>query len=259
MNLFGNDLSAYANSANASEVGAFKEAQNYMSPYTQNAGNDFNQGRQWLYSGMQKFGSQPNYNQNFYKYLNMSPSQLLTQAMSGYQESPFMKDEMQYAQSGANNKMIQQGMGGSSENALLDAEIGNILGGQDISNYLGELMKSFNTQQGILHTYNNEAKGLAGLFQDMLGTENKSSNAMASNAMRMGGQESQNYNEEERNSVTQQRNNLHALGSLLNDMTSLYGDHEGNKRADQSHQDAMQNHKDMMGLISKLGMAAMFM
>jgi hypothetical protein len=217
MDLFGNNSADYTNDAINAEQQAYGQSAQYLSPYTQNAGTDFNNARNALYTGARKFGSQPNYNQNFYKYLSMSPEQLFNQALSGYSESPFMADEMKYAESSANNQLISQGMGGSSENALLDAEIGNVLGGQDIQRYLSDIMKSFDTQESILHQYNKEAQDIGGLFQDMLSREFGASNQMSNNAMKEGQQESQAYEREGENERYRQSN-------MWNDLLKIPGD-----------------------------------
>lgn len=195
----------------------YERAQESMLPYTQYAGDDFNFGRNKLYSMMNQYGQAPNYNKQFYDYLDLSPQELLNQAMGGYETSPMTDYQQKYMQSALDNNMNAKGMGGSPNQELLDSEIASILNAQGMQQYLGNLLGTYGVQHQILGDYRQQGSNLAKMFQSMLGVENKASNTMAGNAMRTGQIEA---NSADRNSANHQR----MLSNLFHSMLRIPGD-----------------------------------
>lgn len=193
----------------------YGEAGNYMSPYTSYANEDFGTGRDTLFGYGSQQMSNPHYNQQFYnEFLDMTPDQLLNQAMSGYAMSPIAQQQMKLAMSGLTNAMAASGQLGSGRNAAMAAELGNSVINQDMGKYLKMKQGAFNTQQSVLDQFNQQNKYLASLFQDMVGTENKASSSMAQNAMRAAQMSSNLW----RTAATQEKNYR-----PMNNLASLVG------------------------------------
>lgn len=186
MSIFGESSDDYIDDANQSIQTGYNNAANYEQPYTQYGGNDFDSARNYL---IKSLSGRQNYNQDFLKYLKMSPDELLDEALSGYTESNFAKEKMAVGEDAANNAMTAEGEGGSGNNYLLDSEVGNTIMNQDENQYLSDLMKSLGVQSQILGGYDKQTKTLGKAFQDMLKTEEGASKTMADNSMREGQQE----------------------------------------------------------------------
>jgi len=186
MNIFNNNSDDYTKDAIEAEQNAFNQAAGYMNPFTQYAGTDFDSARNALLSALGIRKQPKGYNQNFFQILGQSPTDMLNQAMASYSMSPAAQQEEKYAMSALDNSMTAAGMGGSGDNMLAAGEIGNDIYEQDMSNYLGSLMKSFGVQRDVLGMYNKQNDYLIGLLQDMLGVENKASQTMAGDSMKEG-------------------------------------------------------------------------
>lgn len=218
MNLFGESSNDYIDDANDSITQGYNEAASYEDPYTQYGSQDFDSARSYLYKSL---GGRQNYNQNFLNYLNMSPSEMLNQALSGYTESPGAQTQSAYALDASNNAMIAEGMGASGTNQAADAEIQNAIVGQDQQQYLGNLMGALGVQGKTLSGYDKQTQSLMKMFQSMLGTEEHASGDMADNAMKEA-QYSANADERGAMSADQrQRTTGRQLGSVLNDAASI--------------------------------------
>ncbi len=216
MSIFGNDYQGYSDDAIQAAEQSYSQAAGYMQPYTQNAGTDFSNGRNWLYSAL---GGRTNaYNQNMLNYLNMSPSQMMTQAMSGYSMSPLAQEEMAVTNSAVNNSAAAAGMAGSGTEMAAAGEIGNSIANQDIDNYLNQLLSAFGIQAKITGAYDKETQNLMDMFQDMLGVENKASSSMANNSMKEGQIISNDYNREANDSIRSNENHFRALNDLIGDV-----------------------------------------
>jgi|WetSurMetagenome_2_1015567.scaffolds.fasta_scaffold45855_2 hypothetical protein len=242
--MFGNKNSDdYINDANKSITQGYNQAASYESPYTTYGASDFDAGRNYLYKSL---GGRQNYNENFLKYLTMSPEDMLNEAMSGYDMSPMAEEEQTYALDAANNAETASGMGGSSNNSLLDAEIGNTIFNQDSSRYEDQLMQALGIQSKVLKGYDKQTSDLMSYFQDMLRTEEGASSNMANNAIK-----SSQYaaNADERGateSVISQRNHMHEASQLLNDIFSGFGMAKGGS----------DSKKQSSGIASKLSKVA---
>jgi hypothetical protein len=218
MNLFGESSDDYIDDANDSIKQGYNEAAGYEEPYTQYGSQDFDSARKYLYKSL---GGRQNYNQNFLNYLNMSPSEMLNQALSGYTESPEAQTQSAYALDASNNAMIAEGMGASGTNQAADAEIQNAIIGQDQQQYLGNLMGALGIQGKTLSGYDKQTQSLMKMFQSMLGTEEDASGDMADNAMKAA-QYSANADERGAMSADQrQRTTGRQLSQGLNDAASL--------------------------------------
>jgi len=210
----------------------YDRAQQSLSPYTQNAGQDFDWGRNTLYGMMGKYGQLPDYHKKFYDYMNLSPVDMLNHVMGQYEESPMAQYQQQFATSAADNQMNAQGMGGSANQELIDSEIGNIIGSQDMQQFLSNVLGSFDVQHELFGDYNKQGASLAKMFQSMLGTEYGASKEMSGNAMRTGQME---VNSADRNSANHQRgltNMLHSLMRIPGDvyfMDRLFSKPKGTK------------------------------
>lgn len=200
----------------------YERAEQSLNPYTQHAGEDFDYGRNTLHGMMSKYGQLPDYHKKFYDYMNQSPVDMLNSVMSQYEQSPMAQYQQKFAQSAMDNKMNAQGMGGSANQELLDAEIGNIIGSQDMQQFLKNVLGSFDVQHEIFGDYNKQGASLAKMFQQMLGTEYGASKELAGNAMRTGQIEA---NSADRNAANHQRgmnNMLHALMRIPGDAYFLH-------------------------------------
>lgn len=207
-----NDISKGVDSVNQ----YYSDAGTYLSPYTSNAGEDFNTGRSTLGKyGTQQMGN-PSYNQQMYnQYLGMTPDDLLNQALSGYMMSPIAQQQLKVGMSGLTNAMAASGQLGSGRNAAMGVELANGIINQDLSKYLKMKQGAFDTQQTVLDQYNAQNKYLAGLFQDLIGTESKASSTMSQNAMRAAQMVSSLY----RTAANQEKNyrpgnNIMSLGAM---------------------------------------------
>jgi hypothetical protein len=225
MSIFGESNDDYIDDANDSIEQGYNEAAGYEEPYTEYGSQDFDSARNYLYKSL---GGRKDYNSGFTKYLGMSPSQMLDQAMEEYSQSPLAQEEMSVSSSAVNNAATASGMGGSGDNELASAEIGNTIMNQDESNYMNELLKTFGIQGDILQGYDKQTKTLGKAFQDMLGTEEGSSNAMAGNAMKEGQYEAEADERGSQDAVESQRNHFHEFSQGLNDLFSLAGIHKAN-------------------------------
>lgn len=199
----------------------YNDAAQYEEPYTQYANEDFSNGRNALYRTAGLQAKNPRYNQETYnKFLTLSPDELLGYAMQGYSMSPMAQQEMKYSMSGLENEMAASGELGSGRNAGMAAELGNTIYNQDSSRYLKSLKSTASFQGKVLGDYDQETRELAGLFQDMLGTEENASKNMADNAMRAAQMSSNLSREESRNEQEY---------GPLNEISSIYGAYEGFK------------------------------
>ena len=195
----------------------YGRAQQSLNPYTQHAGEDFDYGRNTLHGMMSKYGQLPDYHKKFYDYMNLSPVDMLNSVMGQYEESPMAKYQQQFATSAADNQMNAQGMGGSANQDILDSEIGNIIGSQDMQQFLSNVLGSFDVQHEIFGDYNKQGASLAKMFQQMLGTEYGASKELAGNAMRTGQIEA---NSADRESANRQR----GMSNLFHSIMRLPGD-----------------------------------
>lgn len=181
MAIFGESSDDYIDDANKSLQQGYNEAAGYESPYTTYGGQDFDSARNYLYKSL---SSRQDVNSQWMKYLDMSPDELLDEALSNYSMSPEAQAEETFAMDSANNAATAAGMGGSGNNYAKDAELGNAIGMQDESRYLNQLMSDLGVQSQITKGYDKQTKQLMDYFQDMLGTEEKAANTMAGVAQR---------------------------------------------------------------------------
>lgn len=193
--LASNRASQNTQSAIDAENQYYNNAAAYMGPYTQNAGTDFNTGRNLIYSAGSKRLAGPRYGQNPFKYIQ-SPSSLLQQGQASFQANPAEQFKLGADESKANSVMNSEGMYGSADNAALDAAINNVATSADMANYLKELSKSAGDEMGLTKDYENQNKMIGELFKNLNKLEYGASSTMAENAMRAGQQESESYNRE---------------------------------------------------------------
>jgi hypothetical protein len=209
----------YINDANQSIQQGYEQAQSYEEPYTTYGATDFDNARNYLYKSI---GGRKNYNDTFLKYLSMSPQQMLNEAIGGYTMSPMATEEEQYALDAENNSEAAAGLGGSSGNDLLDAEIGNTIFNQDESRYENQLMQALGIQSQVLGGYDKQTNQLMKYFQDMLGTEEGASNNMAGNAMKAA-QYSANADERGAMNSNMRRNTpIKGFASILGSLGGVY-------------------------------------
>lgn len=220
--MFGQESSDdYIDDANQSLTQGYNQASAYESPYTTYGASDFDAGRNYLYKSL---GGRQDYNQMFLKYLNMSPEDMLNEAMQGYSMSPMAKEEETYSLDAANNAMTASVMGGSSDNSMLDAEIGNTIFNQDESRYENQLMQALGIQSDVVQGYDKQTNQLMKYFQDMLGTEEGAANNMASNSMKEG---QYSANADERGSVDANMSRNSPLRQLMSIAGMASGIYEG--------------------------------
>lgn len=231
MALFGESSSDYIDDANDSIENAYNESAAYEEPYTEYGSQDFDSARNYLYKSL---GGRQNYNQNFQKYLTMSPSEMIDQAISGYSLSPLAQEEEMVAGSAVNNAATASGMGGSGDDKLASAEIANTIFNQDESNYLNQLMTAFGIQTGLTKAYDKQTQTLGRAFQDMLRTEEGAADTMAGNAMKEGQYMATADERGAQDAVISQRNHFHELQQGLNDIFSIKGMSDSKKSADQN-------------------------
>lgn len=216
MSIFQNSSDDSTQAGINAEQQAYGQAQQYMMPYTQDAGQDFNNARSWLY---QSLGNRTNaYNQQFLSYLGMSPSALLGQAMSSYSMSPMAQQQMAVTNSGVNNAAAAAGMSGSGVEMGAEGEMDNAIGNQDIDHYLNQLMGALGLQGHITGAYDKETQNMMDMFQDMLGTENKASTGMANNAMQEGQVISNSENHQASNDLRSSEDNRRTLDNMMSNI-----------------------------------------
>lgn len=182
------------NNAINAENNYYNQASGFLNPYTENAGTDFNTGRNLLYGAGTERLNAPKYGQNPYRYIE-SPSDLLQQGESSFQMNPAEQAKMNYSISAANSALNYEGMSGSGNEAAIDAAIKNTLTSQDLTHYLGLLNQSAKEEFGLTQNYEKSNEMLANLFQDLIQTEYKGSSEMGRNAMEAGRIESRSYDE----------------------------------------------------------------
>ena len=220
----------------------YDQASGYMSPYTENAAQDFNTGRNLVYQGGRNRLSGPRYGQKPTNYI-MSPEELLQQGESGFSMNPAEQEKLKYSESLANNTLNANGMYGSENNAFIDAGIGNVLTSADMGNYLKSLDESARQELGLSNRYAKSTNKILSLFQGILGTENRASNAMASNAMRAGQEESNAYSR-----AADQASRFSPLNTGLQAAGTGYGIYATNRNMnDREHQMQMEEERGYEG------------
>lgn len=199
---------------------AYGEAAQYLNPYTQNAGTDFNNVRKGLYGAVGNLQSQGNPNTPFYQMLQHSPQDILNQAESGYQMSPFEQQQMQLGQSTLNNSLASQGLTGSG---LGNAEMSGMttaMNGADMQKYLGNLMHTFDKQLQVLGIDDKQRQGILGAFGKMVGMENHASGQMAGIAQKSGQESANLYGRQE---LADERKNRGLFGGITHDIGEIGG------------------------------------
>ncbi|MFY4731401.1 hypothetical protein [Nitrospira sp. BLG_2] len=177
---------------------SYNQAAAYMSPYTNNAGNDFDTARNAVYGAAGNVVQQGNPNAGVYNLLNYNPSQILNHAESGYTMSPFAQQQEQAANAIMTNKLGAQGLEGSGVGDMEHAEISNAIMGQDQQQYLSNLSKSFDSYLRVLGIDDKQRSDVMNAFGKMVGLENKSSTRMADISQRSGEEEANVYKNQAR-------------------------------------------------------------
>lgn len=195
----------------------FNQLQQYMLPYTQNAGTDFNNARNYIYKGFSDRAQEPDYNQQFLDLLlgNGGPNQLLNRAESGYANSDEAKNaamESNLATSAVFNKANAAGMGGSGTEAAINAQVQNGILSENEGNYLKHLHSVLNVQEDELNNFNQGTQNLINMFKGLINDEFRASNTVGQGAMREGQMEANSYD----------RNNQRREGPM-NNLLSLAG------------------------------------
>lgn len=192
-------------------------AANSLYPYTSNAGYDFNNERDYLYSAIgedTKFG---NVGSQFNNYADINPIDLLNEIMSGYTMSLGAQNQIKAGISGANNLATTTGMFGSGDNQALDAEITSGITGQDEQQYLKNVGGVTNEQLKFVQNYRNQLNGLMKAFGGMTSKEYNASNSMAGIDKSLGqtGANIQSRESDMKNPVGE------AIGTLLGSITHM--------------------------------------
>lgn len=164
----------------------YQQSAAYMSPYTNNAGNDFDTARTAIYGAAGNMAQQGNPNAGVYNLLNYNPSQILNHAESGYSMSPFAQQQEQAANAIMTNKLGAQGIEGSGVGDMEHDEISSAILDQDQQQYLSNLSKSFDSYLRVLGIDDKQRSDVMGAFGKMIGLENKSSTKMADLSQRSG-------------------------------------------------------------------------
>ena len=151
MALFGKSSDQYIKDANQSSQNAFNTAAGYENPYTSHADEDFEKARQGIFKAL---GGRKDYGSQFYDYLNMSPTELLSQVMRSYTQSPFNQEKQQYATSAENNMLNSTGQAGSANEQLMDSLISSTIQGEGQQQYLKDVQGTFGEEDKLLQQYN---------------------------------------------------------------------------------------------------------
>jgi len=199
LSLFGNSGSDKYGKAIAAQQQYYNQAAQSLAPYTQNAAQDFNTGRNALYQQGSQMMQQPSPLSLFGDYTQMSPQQAMQQAASGYSMSPQAQNQMKYMENAATNRLNYDGLYGSGQGNLQMAEIANDIQSKDMGQYMRTLGSTLDKQLKIAGMQDNERAGLMKNWQRMIDREFGASNTMAGNAMRTGNEISGLYRDEGRN------------------------------------------------------------
>lgn len=193
-----------------------QEDENALSPYTEYAGQDFDTGRNALYSGLKSREQGPHYDQEYFeKILGSSPGELQNEEMSGFENSPFAKTaqmESKGATSMVQNQENASGMGGSGDEDAIDAQVQNGIMSEEDGDYLKNLHSVLGAQKSALDQFNHGTQGLMKIYQDMLGKEYGAEGQVGNAAMRT--------SEEQASGM--ERDNNRGRG-ILDDVASLGG------------------------------------
>ena len=188
MSVFGKSQSSYMHDANKALDQGYAQEQAALSPYTKYSQDDFDKLRQSVFGGAKRFAGQPQYGKQFSQYLNMSPEQLMNQAMSGYKESDLTKMEKAASKNAMDNQELYSGMYGSGVGELTEAEIDDVLGVQGMGTYLKGIEGALKTQGSIYDRYAKKRGHEAGMlgkgFKDIIGEEYGASTKLGEGAMR---------------------------------------------------------------------------
>lgn len=214
MGLFGekNSKEAYANSQQSTQNAAnalnqsYQQSASLLSPYTQNANQDFNTARGAIYGAAGNMAQQGNPNAGVYNLLNYNPSQILNHAESGYTMSPFAQQQEQAANAIMTNKLGAQGLEGSGVGDMEHAEIASAIMNQDQQQYLSNLSKSFDSYLRVLGIDDKQRSDVMGAFGKMVGLESKESGKLADISQKTGQETANVYNNQARIDEQQARN-----------------------------------------------------
>lgn len=157
-------------------------ANNAYAPYVSNAGEDFNNYRNFGYNAMQGLQSETG-GQDPAEWMNqgisMHPDDIYNQIMSGWSLSPAAQQQMNYELDAANNAAEASGMLGSGENIGQNMSIAQKIVAGDQQQYLKDIGKINDQQMDWLHGYRGEQKGLGRLFGNVVNKEFSGSRDLA--------------------------------------------------------------------------------
>lgn len=174
------------NNAIAVQQQAYQNAQNLLSPYTQNAGTDFQNERNFIYDSAGKIAAYGNPAQNMWQSISESPADLYAQDISSFQLSPGAQFQLQQEEIAARNEAAASGALGSTGDIAKQMKIAQGLVAQDQQQYFDDLQKERQNQMNALRDYRNVTRNLLNTFNNMINREFSASTSLAGTGEKIG-------------------------------------------------------------------------
>ncbi len=228
MNLFGSDddIQNSEDQALQYEQEAYNNSANLLSPYTQNAGTDFNNGRQAIYDAGGKLIGYGNPATGLWNQIGEDPTTMYEQDMANYTMSAGAQNEMAAEEMAANNAAAASGQIGGTNNMVQDEQIAESVTSQDEQQYFNDVQKERGNQLSYLDDLRNVQSTLLKTFQSMIGREYGASNQLSQAGLRAAQEagrdemEAGRYESQNDSGLLKDAGNL--LGGLVGAGASIY-------------------------------------